>query len=1104
MNRRARLGVLVSLVAVSGALVAPPAFGAPPANAEAAVAPTVAQTVRDAHSAATESVASQVAVRFGHPVVIDSKTTPTEQVSALPDGTYQLVENTVPVRVKTPTGWTPLDTNLTTASDGLLAPKAADTPVEFGAGGDTVLARIRTKTGKWLMESSPFGTLPRPTVDGAAATYPEVLPGVDLRVTATAQGMSEVLIIKSASAAANPLLKSVQFGVSGSALAADASGIAKATASDGSTVISTSPTWWDSSNGSTADGPAGNASAEPVTQSSAGSKISLDAQAATSSRAVQYPVFVDPDWTGGLQAYTYVDKAYLTQSYWDGQYATGQQRTGYVAASYSSDNRNHTARSLWQVDTTGVEGKHITNAVFSVTEDWSFNCTASEVDLYWSAGISPSTTWNNQPGLIQYLSNAVVAHGNNSSCPTAAVGFSATAGVQGAANVNATGLTLELRAANEASNTSWKRFTQAATLTVTYNTPPNNPSAAAYTSPSRSCSTSSASPTYLDGTQPIGLGVTATDADAGQNVNTVFYVYNSSGTQVWSGSYPTSAQGARSVTIPANTLAIGAYSWNARNGDLIDLSPGFSPTCYFSIATTAPAIPTVSQTSTGTATVGQPITVQFGSGVSDGVAVFAYWWVEGSGTTPPVPPALTPIVPGGALPGCGTASGPVRFVCRDAGSLNATNVTIAPIDTTSTLWVASYNDAGRVSVNAGGTYAAAALHVTAAADTTGVSNAVGHIWDSQTITSSATSVPDLNTTSGTSGPTVRQALGSPLDLIDGDFEGIPTTLLNYTTASSGSMTASGEAIDTKNSFTVSAWLYPSATSSTTVSHVAISEIGTGGAAFSLGTGVNGVATFCRTSQVNQSQACAVGASIQYGDWTLVTGIWDSANQSLRVLVNDGIATPAGVASQPVPANDTSASSWLCVGGSCAISNGSFVTTSPWDGQVFRPAVFPGVISGNQLNNLYNVLSPNDDPPADESIGAVVNASCGDLVTPQNMYDYNPNFSSITWTPDPGSDAARAISWNGVACRWVNDTSNDTIDISVANIVDRGTMVQLQDAAASGTSAPGYGDSAYFKMTGDVGELQIFSGSYWITLKSDYFWAASDADPLPVDILAHLP
>lgn len=367
MKHWPRLGVLVSLVVVSGALIAPPAVAAPVARV-AAVPP-----ILDARSASTEHAASVTASRFNHSVVVDSLTTPTEQVSALPDGTFQLVENTVPVRVKTSTGWTPLDPNLTTDSDGLLAPKAADTPVEFGAGGDTVLARIRTKTGKWLVESSPFGTLPRPTVDGAAATYAEVLPGVDLRVTATAQGMSEVLIIKSATAAANPLLKSVQFGVSGSALASDVSGVAKATASDGSTIISTSPTWWDSSNGSTADGPAGNASAEPVTQSSAGSKISLNAQAATSSRVVQYPVFVDPDWTGGLQAYTYVDAAYPTQSYWDGAYATGQQRMGYVSAAYSPDSRNHTARAMWQMDTSAISGKHILAAQFSVTEDWSFS-----------------------------------------------------------------------------------------------------------------------------------------------------------------------------------------------------------------------------------------------------------------------------------------------------------------------------------------------------------------------------------------------------------------------------------------------------------------------------------------------------------------------------------------------------------------------------------------------------------------------------------------------------------------------------------------------------------------------------------------------------------
>ncbi len=1070
------------------------------------VAASVPAVVRDAQSASSESAASAVALRFGHPVVVDADTTSTTQVSALPDGTMQMVQSTVPVRVKSGSGWVPLDVTLARDSAGYIAPKAADVPVVFGAGGTSVLARVQTKTGKWLEESSPFGVLPTPVLDGATATYPNVLPDVDLMLTATPQGMSEVLVVKTATAAANPKLADVNFAVSGSALSSNAAGLSTVTLSDGSKVLSTSPMWWDSSNGSNADGPGGNAAARPVSQTTGSSSISLDARAAAATSGVQYPIYVDPDWTGGLQAYTYVDAAYPTQSYWDGAYATGQQRTGYVAAAYSSDSRNHTARSLWQVDTTGVEGKQILAATFSVTEDWSFSCTASEVDLYWSAGINSGTTWNNQPGLVQYLSNAVTAHGHSSSCPTAAIGFSATPAVQGAANSNATGLTLELRAQNEASNYSWKRFTQAATITITYNSVPGAPGSPQYTSPVRSCSTDSANPTSIDGTQPVTLQATGNDPDVGQNLTTTFSVSGVSPTSFgWSQASAAQAAGPVSVTIPAATMATGLYSWHAQTSDGVGGVSPYSASCYFRIVTASPGIPTASITSTGSAVVGQPITVQFGSSSTDGVAVFAYWWADGSGTTPPVPPALTSITPGGALPACGTASGPVRFVCRDSGSFNATGVTVAPVDTVSTLWVASYNDAGRVSVNSGGTYTAAALHVTATSDTTGVSNTVGHIWDSQTITSSATSVPDLNTTSGTSGSTVRQALGSPLNLIDGDFEGIPTTLLNYTTASSGSMTANGEAIDTKNSFTVSAWLYPSATSSTTVGHVAVSEIGAGGAAFTLGTGANGVATFCRTSQVNQMQSCAVGTAIPSGDWTLLTGVWDSANQSLRILRNSNISSADGVASQPVPANDTSASSWLCVGGSCAMTSGSFVTTSPWDGQIFRPAVFPGVISGAQLNNLYNVLSPNDEPPADQSIGAVVNSTCNDLVTPQNMYDYNPNFSLLTsWMPDAGSDVAKATAWNGVGCRWINDTSNDLIDISVASIVDRGTMVQLQDAAATGTAVTGYGDSAYFETTGGVGELQIFSGSYWITLKSDWFLGASDADPLPADILAHLP
>lgn len=50
------------------------------------------------------------------------------------------------------------------------------------------------------------GLLPEPRLDGATATYPEVFNGVDLRLTADAEGFQRVLVVKSAEAAANPAL----------------------------------------------------------------------------------------------------------------------------------------------------------------------------------------------------------------------------------------------------------------------------------------------------------------------------------------------------------------------------------------------------------------------------------------------------------------------------------------------------------------------------------------------------------------------------------------------------------------------------------------------------------------------------------------------------------------------------------------------------------------------------------------------------------------------------------------------------------------------------------------------------------------------------------
>ena len=54
--------------------------------------------------------------------------------------------------------------------------------------------------------------LPAPQVNGATATYAEVLSGVDLQVTATTRGYTENLLVKNATAAS--ALASVSSGCS--------------------------------------------------------------------------------------------------------------------------------------------------------------------------------------------------------------------------------------------------------------------------------------------------------------------------------------------------------------------------------------------------------------------------------------------------------------------------------------------------------------------------------------------------------------------------------------------------------------------------------------------------------------------------------------------------------------------------------------------------------------------------------------------------------------------------------------------------------------------------------------------------------------------------
>jgi hypothetical protein len=60
--------------------------------------------------------------------------------------------------------------------------------------------------------------LPEPRLARDTATYPDVLPGVDLVVRATVTGFTHVLVVKSAAAAANPTLARISYPLGGTGI----------------------------------------------------------------------------------------------------------------------------------------------------------------------------------------------------------------------------------------------------------------------------------------------------------------------------------------------------------------------------------------------------------------------------------------------------------------------------------------------------------------------------------------------------------------------------------------------------------------------------------------------------------------------------------------------------------------------------------------------------------------------------------------------------------------------------------------------------------------------------------------------------------------------
>jgi hypothetical protein len=626
-----RLSVVPLLVALGPLGLAPPVARAAPAS------PTPAAT-----SATPPLTAEQALARArttGAAVPVPGATTATDTLTADPDGTLTVTEAAQPVRKQVGGTWTALDATLTTNPDHTLSPAVSTGGLTLSGGGSGPLATL-TAPGATLALSLPV-TLPTPTLTGPTATYANVLPGVNLQVTANEQGgFREVLVVHDATAAANPALRSLTLATQarGISLGADGAGNLAASTPGGRVVFTApAPRMWDSTAptlattiadpdtgrrldpttsapvDSSADGPGEDAHSAAIGVATGADGITLTPdQALLTDAGTVYPVYLDPTWSTVNPArggWATVAEYFPGSNYWNNT----PDPDGEMQVGNSGEMWSHT---LMNFPISGVlGGATIHSAQLNIFETHSFSCTASRLDLYAPATTlsAGNATWNfwHGVGLGTRVAEVNVAHGYTG-CAGAGVGFDATTGVVAAVAAHRGTQTFLLQGVNESSDhNSWKEFrTSSPTLSITYDHPPSVPTGLT-TSPATACA--AATPTTV-GDASVSLYAPVSDPDGG-SLGVSFQLWKTStpGTILASsGPSLTYTSGTTAVlVVPLATLSAAAgsavteFSWHVQVSDVAFTSAP-SATCNFNFDPTRPGQPTVTGSTDG-ATMGTPL-----------------------------------------------------------------------------------------------------------------------------------------------------------------------------------------------------------------------------------------------------------------------------------------------------------------------------------------------------------------------------------------------------------------------------------------------------------------------------------------------------------------
>ncbi|GLZ78295.1 hypothetical protein Afil01_31020 [Actinorhabdospora filicis] len=561
----------------------------------------------------TEGDAVAAAVKCGKRVEALSQRTETSVVYANPSGTLTLEQALKPERVRNADGsWSPIDTDLEKNADGSFSPASATVGMRFSGGGNTVIGSI-DEGGKSL-DLGWTAPLPTPVVDGASLTYPEVLPGVDLRIDVESAGFKHLLVVKTPEAARNPALARVDFPVRGHELAVvrDETGAVGAVDSSGTTVFGGHvPYMWDSAvpgeaskastNGLRSAAPQPSTKTAPIGVEIADGNVTVipDQKVLTGAGTV-FPVMIDPPWSSSRLHYTTLASHQSAPFYDQPLAASDNADKGEIKVGNSGE--GFKVRQIFNMNLSTVRSKKVLKAIFSITHTWTWTwCSSnSPIEIWQTNDFTSKSVWGNSPntdGWLSKLGSSKQARAVGKECGIDPLEFDVTSKVASVAGGGADHINLGLRATDESTPDGWRRFKLDPKIYIEYNTPPVVPTNLQLRAGAGNMVPCTASEVWVNTRTP---SFSAVVSDPDDNTLTAGLAWTTPGGAVTpSQTLTATATSGRSAeaTVPSGTPLTagdgnigGHYELLANAKDKYSTS-AWSPRCKFGVDVTAPGTP---------------------------------------------------------------------------------------------------------------------------------------------------------------------------------------------------------------------------------------------------------------------------------------------------------------------------------------------------------------------------------------------------------------------------------------------------------------------------------------------------------------------------------